>query len=94
MEKLFEMYLKTYLLTKGFNVDGLSSDELLGMVAHVGEPKVQFDMWAAIVAPPATPDDTDIDEEINSELNRAALTSAAGNAKLQNDGILSIKKVG
>ena len=96
MDELFKMYVKTFLLSKGISCDGVSVDEMLGISAHVGEPKVGFPAWCDTMnvnqpEPEVTEDE--IDDAVNSELNRCMFAAAAGSRDLQDQGILSIQKV-
>ena len=92
---MFKMYVKTFLLSKGIRTDGMSFDEMLGVSAHVGEPQVGFPAWCETmnIAPEPEVSEEDIDAEVNSELNRCMFAAAVGSKDLQENGILSIKKV-
>lgn len=91
----FELYIKTFLLSKNVKVDGLSTDEMIGASIHLGGPAMSLEQWGAVMGggdDAAQPEDQNGDD-VSCALNKVALINAMGDKVLQDKGILKIEKV-
>lgn len=93
MQEEYELYLRSFLLSKGVpNVVELTLEELPLVAAHLDAPKRSLEQWLALVTPQVTEDE--VEDHVNNELNRAAYYSIKNSKDLIDNGILKIEKAG